>query len=68
MPQTKKKVVADDNYKKLDSSAEATTATTKLSPTAADEADKENKLDQMEKRLEKAASARSNKYGLRNNK
>jgi hypothetical protein len=67
MPQTKKKVVADDNYKKLDSSAEATTAT-KLSPTAADEADKENKLDQMEKRLEKAASARSNKYGLRNNK
>jgi len=68
MPQTKKKFVADDNYKKLDSSAEATTAT-KLSPTAAeDEADKENKLDQMEKRLEKAASARSNKYGLRNNK
>ena len=59
--QTKKKVSED--YDKLDS---LTSATTKLSSSKdKGEEDKENKLNETEKRLERAtASARSN-YGLR---
>jgi len=65
--QTNKKV-PDDYGTKLDSLSAETTTTTKFSSTtatkAAGEEDKENKLLQTEKRLERAASTRTN-YGLR---